>query len=90
MAAAGFLRNSKIKYHTTKGGNKIKLSDLKQGHLENIIKWIERKAKYGLLVRSGGGSCAEDMWFDEEVFYGEWARCKLKYHHYIEELNKRK
>ncbi len=79
-----------MKHHTTKDGTKIKLSDLKQDHLENIIKWIERKAKEGLLVRSGGGSCTEDMWYDEEVFYGEWARYKLKYHHYIEELNKRK
>ncbi len=34
-----------MKFHKTKDGKKIKLADLETNHLENIIKWIERKAK---------------------------------------------
>ena len=63
-----------MKFHKTKDGKKIKLADLETSHLENIIKWIERKSKEGLTVRMGGGLCAEDMWYDEETYYGEEAK----------------
>lgn len=32
-----------MKFHKTKDGKKILLSDLELSHLENIIKWIEKK-----------------------------------------------
>lgn len=78
-----------MKFHKTKDGKKIKLTDLETSHLENIIKWIERKAKEGLTVRMGGGSCAEDMWYDEETYYGEEAKRQLNFLDYKAELERR-
>lgn len=78
-----------MKYHKTKDGKKIKLADLELSHLENIIKWIERKAKEGLTVRMGGGSCAEDMWYDEETYYGEKVKRQLNFYDYKAELESR-
>lgn len=79
-----------MKFHKTKDGKKIKLADLETSHLENIIKWIERKAKEGLTVRMGGGSCAEDMWYDEETLYGKKAKKEMNYKDYISELERRR
>ena len=63
-----------MKFHKTKDGKKILLSDLELSHLENIIKWIEKKANEGLTIRYGGsGNCAEDMWYDEDTLYGKKA-----------------
>lgn len=38
-----------MKYHITKAGRKIKLSELELNHLINIINFIKRKAKEGLM-----------------------------------------
>jgi hypothetical protein len=78
-----------MEYHKTKNGTKIKLKDLKLSHLKNIIRWIDRKAAEGLIVRTGGGSTAEDMWYDEDTYYGEDARRHLNYYDYKAELSKR-
>jgi hypothetical protein len=80
---------TKMKFHKTKDGKKIKLSDLETSHLENILKLIERKAKEGLIVRMGGGSCAEDMWYHEETYYGEEAKSQLNFLDYKDELQRR-
>jgi hypothetical protein len=80
----------KMEYHKTKDGRKIKLSDLELYHLENIINWIERKSKEGLTVRfGGGGPCAEDMWYDEETYYGKKAKRELNFDSYKAELKRR-
>jgi len=79
-----------MKFHKTKDGKKIKLADLETSHLENIIKWIERKSKEGLTVGvGGGGSSAEDMWYDEEICYGEKAKRLLNFYDYKSELERR-
>ena len=39
----GLLKTKYMKFHKTKDGKKILLSDLELSHLENIIKWIEKK-----------------------------------------------
>jgi hypothetical protein len=78
-----------MKYHKTKLGHKIKLSDLELSHLENIIKWIEDKAIKGFTIRMGGGYGAEDMWCDECTYYGKAVKHHLKYDEYKAELNKR-
>jgi hypothetical protein len=78
-----------MEYHTTKDGQKIKLGDLELSHLKNILNWIDRKAAQGLTVRYGDSSFAEDMWYDEETYYGEDARKRLNYYHYKAELEKR-
>lgn len=78
-----------IKYHTTKEGTKIALSDLELGHLKNIIAFYKKKAAEGIIVRSCGGSCAEDMWMDEEVVKGEAAEELLGLPSYEAELENR-
>jgi len=78
-----------MKFHKTKDGKKIKLADLELSHLENILKFIERKAKEGLTVKMGGGSTAEDMWYDEETYYGEEAKRQLSFYNYKAELKSR-
>lgn len=78
-----------MKYHTTREGEKIKLSDLTTSHLENIIKLIERKSIEGLTKRYGGGSCPDDIWYDEETYYGERAKKELNFYDYVSELNSR-
>ena len=83
------LIKEEMKCHITKNGQKILLTDLKTDHLQNIIKWIERKAKEGLTVRMGGGTCAEDIWYDEETYYGEDAKRELNFLDYKAELDRR-
>ena len=79
-----------MKFHKTKLGDKIPLCDLELSHLENIIKWIEKKSVNGLYVRFGGsGNCAEEMWYDEDVFFGKEAKQYLNYKDYILELKSR-
>ncbi len=78
-----------MKFHKTKDGKKIKLADLELSHLKNIIKWIEHKAKEGLTVRMGGGSNAEDMWYDEDTYFGEEAKRQLNFYDYKAELESR-
>lgn len=78
-----------MEYHITKDGTKIKLCDLELSHLENILKWIEKKAAEGFTVRSGGGSTSEDFWYDEETFYGEKVLKELDYYDYKAELVRR-
>lgn len=75
--------------HTTKNGRKIELCDLETGHLENIIKLIKRKAKEGVLIRTGAGSSGEDFWYDEEISFGNEAKRSLNYSAYKSELLKR-
>lgn len=80
-----------MKFHTTILGNKIALSELELSHLENIIKYIEKKSIDGLRVRiGGGGCCAEDMWYDEYILFGEEVKQKLNYKDYIFEFKSRK
>ena len=77
-------------YHTTREGKKIKLADLKLSHLKNIIRWIERRAKKGVMViRGGRGPCAEDMWCDVDTYFGSKARDELNYFAYKDEFKKR-
>ena len=78
-----------MKYHTTQNGVKIKLKDLEDSHLNNILRWMEAKANKGLKVSYGGGTCADDMWYDEEVLYGEKALKEMDYYEYKKELNRR-
>lgn len=78
-----------MKYHITKDNKKILLKDLELSHLLNILKRIEKQAITGLTIRYGGGSTAEDMWYEEEIIYGEKVLNHLQYNDYKEELNKR-
>jgi len=89
-ALARFLKTKYMKFHKTKDGKKMLLSDLELSHLENIIKWIEKKAVDGLTIRYGGsGNCNEDMWYDEDILFGKKAKKELNYKYYKEEQKKR-
>ena len=78
-----------MKFHRTKDGRKIKMADLELGHLMNVLKWIERKAINGVDVGMGGGSTAEDMWYEKETYFGEEAKEYLNFYDYKSELEKR-
>jgi len=78
-----------MKVHTTKDGTKIKLCDMTDDHLQSTISLFERRAKAGITIRMGGGSCAEDMWYDEDTLYGDEALEQLGYADYVKERNRR-
>jgi hypothetical protein len=75
--------------HTTKNGDQIALSKLEDSHLQNIINFLQRKAKEGVRVRHGGGTTADDIWYDEDMLYGEEALKHLHYGEYIAEQKRR-
>jgi len=76
--------------HTTKNGDQIALSKLEDSHLQNIINLMQRKAKEGIIVRYGGGSSADDIWYDEDHLYGEEALAKMHYGEYAAEQKRRR
>ena len=78
-----------MKIHTTREGKKIRLRDMTDSHLAATIGLFERRAKDGVTVRMGGGSCAEDIWYDEETLYGEEALDLLGYADYVKERDRR-
>ena len=75
--------------HITKNGDAIALNKLEDSHLQNIIRLLERKAKEGVKVRYGGGSSADDIWYDEDMLYGEEALKHLHYGEYVAEQKRR-
>lgn len=75
-----------MKFHKTKDGKKIKLADLELSHLKNIIKWIERKAKEGVIVEMGGGPTDEESWYVEETYFGEKVKRYFNFYDYKAEL----
>lgn len=79
----------KERYHVTKDGKRIKLSDMTDSHLANTIALLERKASKGVIVTDGGGFTSEDMWFEQYTIYGREALEHLNYYKYIEEQQKR-
>jgi hypothetical protein len=79
-----------MKYHIDKDGNKKLIKDLETSHLKNIIRFIERRAKEGIILRYGGsGPEVEDMWYDENHLFNEEAKSYMNYNDYVEELNSR-
>ena len=78
-----------MKMHTTKDGRKIRLQDMTDAHLSATISLFERRAEKGIAVTTGGGYCAEDIWFDEEVVFGEEALEHLGYADYVKERDRR-
>ena len=75
--------------HIDKNGIETRLTNLSTYHLKNIIKWIERKAIEGYTVRSGGGTTAQDIWYDEDIYFGEQALKLMNHDKYVDELKRR-
>ena len=77
-----------MKAHVTKDGKKIKLCKMTDSHLDATIRLLERRAKEGITVGTDG-SCAEDMFYDEDTLYGEDALEALEYDEYVKERDRR-
>lgn len=51
---------------------------------------LKRIAKEGLTIRYGGmGVDVDELWYDEEIIYGQEALNKMNYHAYEEEWERR-
>ena len=74
----------------TKNNIRIKYKDLKNNHLLNILKFIEQKAKEGLMIRTGGGMCPDDFWYDEYEIIDEEVLEHFNYKELLKEAKKRK
>jgi hypothetical protein len=78
------------KHHTTKLGQQIPLEDLTDSHLDNIIRWIERKAQDGMTVTwAMGGPSYEEMWEDTKDIRGDEVLEHLDYAKYVREKKRR-
>lgn len=75
--------------HITADRVEMEISDMGDAHLVNTCRLIKMKAKSGHVVRYGGGTCAEDMWYDEDHLFGEEALDKLNFSAYAAEAKKR-
>lgn len=81
---------AKVEYHETAAGDLIKIMDLTDDHLANIIKMIERKAKEGIDVVYGGGhGDYDEMWGDVEHLHGEEVLDHFDYKKYKKEQRRR-
>lgn len=78
-----------MKYHKTRDGRKILIKDMELDHLKHTIRKIEQLASKGIIIRSGGGTTAEDMWYDEKICVDEEALKYMNYYEYKNELSRR-
>jgi hypothetical protein len=74
--------------HKDKDGNLVELSELKLSHLYNIIAWIQKRARAGVVITSGSTIPGAE-YLDTDTYYGDEARDFLHYDNYIRELTKR-
>lgn len=79
-----------MQYWETKDGEQIPYSKLKDSHLLNILKWIERRAESGITILSGGGVDSEDMWYEEYEIEGDEVLERYDYKGLLKEAKKRK
>ena len=77
------------KYWETKEGKRIKIRDLTDGHLLNIIKFVKRKAKAGIPACRCGGHNPDEYWFTECDIKGDKALKFLGYGRLKKEATKR-
>lgn len=77
--------------HVTQSGKQIPLDQIGDRHLLNIIKYLERKAKEGIVIKEGGGHPCEPgtFYYEEHTIYDAKALEKLSYCEYVGEAIKR-
>ena len=75
--------------HRTRDGRVIPITDMDDNHLANTIRLMRSRIKEGVVVATGGGSCAEDIWYDETTLTGDDAAKYLNLQAYITEATKR-
>lgn len=79
------------KYWETQSGEDIEYKKLKDSHLLNILKWIERRAENGMTVEVGGsGCCADDMLYDSWEIRGDEVLEKYNHKGLLKEVKRRK
>jgi len=79
-----------VKKHKTKDGTVIPISEMTDSHLENTIRFIERRAREGILVEYGGLDGGDGQpWYDTGFLQGEVALRVLGYYDYVEERDRR-
>lgn len=78
------------KYWITQSGEEIEHKKLEDSHLLNILKWIDRRAENGILLRSGGGFDDEDLWYVEYEIKGEEVLERYDYKNLMKEAKRRK
>lgn len=71
--------------HRTRDGRTLTIGQMTDEHLLNTLKMQLRRAEAGITVRCGGGSSAEDMWYDEDQYQGREALEHMNFYDYYDE-----
>jgi hypothetical protein len=77
-----------MKYHRTKNGQKIKISEMSNEHLLKTIAYFERNQKKGFVQSFGGGE-GRNCYYDEDEIIGGRYLYAVGYKYYLIELLKR-
>ena len=77
--------------HVTADGKRIPLEELDDRHLYNIIKYLERTARKGIVIKEGGGHPCDPntFYYEERVVYNAEALKELNYCEYVGEATRR-
>ena len=78
--------------HITRDGTRIPLGQLTDSHLMNIMRFLVRRSKDGVVIAFGdwcGAGDVDEIWFDEDVIYGKEALNYLNYNIYMDEAKRR-
>lgn len=75
--------------HKTSNGRLISLSEMSDSHLLNTLRFLQRTAQEGIVLRYGGGSDDSEMWYEEEHLDYEDSLAHLNYKVYEDEAKRR-
>lgn len=75
--------------HQTANGGIISLSEMSDKHLLNTLKFLQRRAREGVVLRYGGGAEDNDIWYEEEHLNYEDSLLHLNYKVYEDEAKRR-
>lgn len=78
-----------MSYWVTKDGRRIAYKNIDDRHLMNILRFIEKMAIDGYVVRSGGGGSIDEIWYDEYTIYGEEVYNFFDYYGLLKEAKRR-
>jgi hypothetical protein len=76
--------------HTMKDGKQIALIDMSDKHLLATLAMIDRKAKAGVVIQSGGILfCHDEPWYEQHTAYGAEALDAMNAAEYAKEAVRR-
>jgi hypothetical protein len=75
--------------HTMRDGTEIRIEDMEESHLRNVIALHHRKAKEGIKIQRGGGWDADEIWYDEYWIMGREVLQYLETAKYEQEIERR-